>query len=171
MEKKPCVESLVVKNSHVLPTDTNNHGTLFGGQLMAYIDDVAAIAATRHARKNVVTASTDSVDFLYPVNAGDAICLEAFVTWTRNTSMEIFVKAVKEDLLTGKRAVCATSFLTFVAVDENNNPIQVPGVYPETEEEKWLHDGAALRAERRKERRGTSKEFAQKFGTDFPWVR
>lgn len=171
MEKKPCIESLVVKNSHVLPTDTNNHGTLFGGQLMAYMDDVAAIAATRHARKNVVTASTDSVDFLYPVNAGDAICLEAFVTWTRSTSMEIFVKAIKEELLTGKRAVCATAFLTFVAVDEDNSPVQVPTVYPETEEEQWLHDGAEKRAERRKERRGISKEFAQKFGTEFPWGR
>jgi len=171
MDKKPCIDSLVVKNSHVLPTDTNNHGTLFGGQLMAYMDDVAAIAATRHARNPVVTASTDSVDFLHPVNGGDAICLEAFVTWTRNTSMEIFVKAVTEDLLTGNRAVCATAFLTFVAVDHNKNPIQVPTVYPETEEEQWLHDGAAKRAEHRKERRGVSKEFAQKFGTDFPWTR
>lgn len=171
MEKKPCIDSLVVKNSHVLPTDTNNHGTLFGGQLMAYMDDVAAIAATRHARNPVVTASTDSVDFLYPVNAGDAICLEAFVTWTRNTSMEIFVKAVTEELLSGKRAVCATAFMTFVAVDDQNNPIQVPTVYPETEEEQWLHDGAAKRAEQRKERRGVSKEFAKKFGTDFPWGR
>ncbi|QSS99950.1 acyl-CoA thioesterase [Pontibacillus sp. ALD_SL1] len=171
MDKKPCIESLVVKNSHVLPTDTNNHGTLFGGQLMAYIDDVAAIAATRHARCNVVTASTDSVDFLYPVNAGDAICLEAFVTWTKNTSMEVFVKAVKEELLSGERKVCATSFLTMVAVDENNNPSQVPQVYPETEQEKWLHDGAADRATQRKARRSVSKEFASKFGTDFPWDR
>ncbi|MYL34576.1 acyl-CoA thioesterase [Pontibacillus yanchengensis] len=171
MEKKPCIDSLVVKNSHVLPTDTNNHGTLFGGQLMAYIDDVAAIAATRHARATVVTASTDSVDFLYPVNAGDAICLEAFVTWTRNTSMEVFVKAVKEELLTGKRAVCATAFITMVAVDDNNTPQEVPTAYPETDEENWLHSGAAARAQHRKERRGVSKEFANRFGTDFPWKR
>lgn len=171
MEKKPCIDSLVVKNSHVLPTDTNNHGTLFGGQLMAYIDDVAAIAATRHARSPVVTASTDSVDFLYPVNAGDAICLEAFVTWTKNTSMEVFVKAIKEELLTGKRAICATSFITMVALDENNKPKTVPTVYPETEEETWLHEGAEKRAERRRERRGESKDFANRFGTEFPWRR
>ncbi|KGX87200.1 acyl-CoA thioesterase [Pontibacillus litoralis] len=171
MEKKPCKESLVVKNSYVLPTNTNNHGTLFGGQLMAYIDDVAAIAAIRHARSPVVTASTDSVDFLNPVNSGDAICLEAFVTWTNNTSMEVFVKAIKEDLLSGTRKVCATAFLTMVAVGEDKRPHPVPEVYPESEAEHWLHEGAEERAKQRRERRGVSKEFAKRFGTSFPWNR
>src|SRR5690625_1717938 len=103
---------------------------------MAYMDDVAAIAATRHARKPVVTASTDSVDFLSPVIQGDSICLEAFVTWTHRTSMEVFVKAVTENLLTGERKVCATAFLTFVAVDDAGKPSIVPSVYPQTEQEK-----------------------------------
>lgn len=92
MEAKRCMDSFTVKNSHVLPPDTNSHGTLFGGKLMAYIDDIAAISAVRHCRKPVVTASIDSVDFLHPVFEGNAICLEAFVTWTHNTSMEVFVK-------------------------------------------------------------------------------
>lgn len=169
MEKKPCSYSLAVKTSHVLPPDTNNHGTLFGGKLMAHIDDVAAIAAVRHCRKLVVTASTDSVDFLAPVKEGDSVCVEAFVSWTHNTSMEVFVKAVTEDLLTGDRKVCTTAFLTFVAIDENGRPSPVPGVYPETDHEKLLHEHAESRVQQRKERRKQSKQFAETFGTDFPW--
>ncbi|WP_088052059.1 acyl-CoA thioesterase [Virgibacillus dakarensis] len=169
MDRKPCSNSLAVKTSHVLPPDTNNHGTLFGGKLMAHIDDVAALAAVRHARLPVVTASTDSVDFLEPVKEGDSICVEAFVTWTHNTSMEVFVKAVTEDLLTGERSVCTTAFLTFVAVDDNGRPIPVPEVYPETEQEKQLHQFAPERAAQRKKRRQHAKELAKNFGTAYPW--
>ena len=171
MEDKPCAYSLTVKTSHVLPPDTNSHGTLFGGRLMAYIDDVAAIAAVRHARKPVVTASTDSVDFLAPVKEGHSICLEAFVTWTHRTSMEVFVKAVTENLLTGDRKVCTTAFLTFVALGEDGKPSEVPKVYPETEQEKTLNKLASNRALQREERRKQSKEFAEIFGADFPWSR
>lgn len=170
-EAKSCANSLTVKTSHVLPPDTNSYGTLFGGKLMADIDDVAAIAAVRHARKNVVTASMDSLDFIAPVKEGDSICIESFVTWTHNTSMEVFVKAVTEDLITGKRMVCTTAFLTFVAVDENGKPIPVPPIYPETEQEKMLHEGAPHRANYRRERRKESKEMAATFGTDFPWQK
>ncbi|WP_176752940.1 acyl-CoA thioesterase [Tenuibacillus multivorans] len=169
MEAKPCVNSLTVRNSHVLPPDTNSHGTLFGGRLMAYIDDVGAIAAARHARMPVVTASIDSVDFLTPVKEGNTICLEAYVTWTHRTSMEVFVKAVTENLLTGDREVCTTAFLTMVAIDDDGKPTEVPPVYPESKEEKWLHEGASSRAEYRNNRRKDSKELANKFGADFPW--
>lgn len=171
MREKPCSNSLTVKTSHVLPPDTNTYGTLFGGKLMAHIDDVAAIAAVRHCRKPVVTASTDSVDFLAPVKEGDSICIEAFVTWTHHTSMEVFVKVVTENLLTADRIVCSTAFLTFVAIDETGRPTPVPGVYPESKEEKQLHEQAPIRAEHRNERRKQSREMAATFGTDFPWNR
>ncbi|GAB4074869.1 acyl-CoA thioesterase [Barrientosiimonas marina] len=169
MESKPCKNSLAVKTSHVLPPDTNNHGTLFGGKLMAHIDDVAAISAVRHARKPVVTASTDSVDFLAPVKETDSVCVEAFVTWTHHTSMEVFAKTVKEDLLTGEREVCTTAFLTYVAIEDDGKPAQVPVVYPESAQEKQLHEGAPERAEERKKRRSHSKAVAADFGTDYPW--
>lgn len=169
MDGKPCSNSLAVKTAHVLPPDTNSFGTLFGGVLMAYVDDIAAISARRHARIPVVTASTDSVDFLHPVKEGDSICVESFVTWTHHTSMEVFVKAVTEDLTTGERKVCTTAFLTFVAVDENGRPTPVPPVYPETEEEKLLHEGASQRAQRRRERLQQSKQLAKSFGTSYPW--
>ena len=171
MEAKTCSHSLSVKTSHVLPPDTNAYGTLFGGRLMAHIDDVAAIAALRHARKTVVTASMDSVDFLSPVKEGDAICIEAFVTWTHHTSMEVFVKVVSENLLKSDRKVCTTAFLTFVALDENGKPTPVPSVIPESEQEKKLHQGASERARHRREGRKHSKEMAEAFGTEFPWRR
>ena len=167
-QKKPCSASLTIKTSYVLPPDTNTYGTLFGGKLMAHIDGVAAIAAVRHARKPVVTASTDSVDFLSPVKEGDAISLDAFVTWTHQTAMEGFVKVVTEELLTGNRKVCATAFLTLVAIDEHGKPTKVPGVYPVTDEEIKLHQGGAKRAKHRQERRQHSKEMATLFGTDTP---
>ncbi|WP_257347183.1 acyl-CoA thioesterase [Pseudalkalibacillus decolorationis] len=166
---KKANESRTVKSSHVLPPDTNNHGTLFGGKLMAHIDDVAAIAATRHARKNVVTASSDSVDFLHPIKEGYSVCLDAFVSWSHRTSMEIVVRVISENLLTGERQLCALSFLTFVAVDEDGSPTPVPAVIPETDEEKRLFDGAPKRAERRRKRREESKQLAQRFGTQKPW--
>ncbi|HLR70944.1 MAG TPA: acyl-CoA thioesterase [Pseudogracilibacillus sp.] len=166
MEKKPCSNSRTIKTAQILPPDANAYGTLFGGKLMAHIDDVAAIAAVRHARKSVVTASTDSVDFLQPVKVGDSICLEAFVTSVHNTSMEVFVKVVTEGLLTGEKTVCATAFLTFVALGENGKPDVVPRIYPETEIEKMLFEGAELRRERRNERRKESQRMAKIFGIE-----
>lgn len=168
-ETKACRESFTVKTSIVLPPDTNTYGTLFGGRLMAYIDDVAAIAAMRHGRKNIVTASADSVDFLHPVYEGNSVCLEAFVTYTGRTSMEVFVKVIAEDLVTGERNVCAMSFLTMVAIDENGKPTPVPVVMPETEEEKNLFETAKERAEIRKKRRKDSEARAKKYGTGLPW--
>ena len=167
--KKYCRESLAIKTSLVSPPDTNIHGTMFGGKLMAYIDDVAAIAAMRHARKLAVTASSDSVDFLHPIIEGNSVCLEAFVSYTGRTSMEIFVKVVSENMLTGDRHICAVSFLTFVALDENGHPSEVPQVVPESEEEKHLYETAKDRLEIRKKRRKDSAERAKRFGANYPW--
>ncbi|AKP47137.1 MULTISPECIES: acyl-CoA thioesterase [Bacillus] len=162
-------ETRTFKASHVLPPDTNNHNTLFGGKLMAHIDDVAALAAMKLAGGPVVTASTDSVDFLHPIKVDDEVSLEAFVTWTHQTSMEVFVKIVAEDLITGERTVCATSFLTFVAIGKDGRPTPVPKIVPETEEEKFLHQGAPERAANRKQRRDRSKHLAALLGTKRPW--
>lgn len=163
MEKKACSKSKTIKTAQIMPPDTNAFGTLFGGKLMAYIDDAAAISAVRHARKPVVTASTDSVDFLLPVKVGDYICIEAYVTAAHTTSMEVFVKVVREELLTGGQSICATAFLTFVALGEDGKPAIVPGVYAETEQEQELFAGAPLRRERRNERRKESQKMAKQF--------
>lgn len=171
MKGKPCQDSFVVKTSIVLPPDTNSHGTLFGGKLMAYIDDVAALSAMRHARKPVVTASTDSIDFLHPIYEGNSVCLESFVTYAGRTSMEVFVRVISEDLLTGERNLCALSFLTLVALGEDGKPTEVPKVIPQTKEEKELYKTASARAANRKKRRQESKLLAEKFGTKYPWCR
>lgn len=171
MMNKTCKESKVTQTDLVLPNDTNNHNTLFGGILMKKIDAVASIAARRHCRSSVVTASTDSVDFLVPVYQTDSICLEAFVTNTGRTSMEVFVKAVAEDLDSGERRIAATAFLTFVALDEEKKPKEVPGIIPETEEEKMLVLSAKERADFRKARREKSKELANKLSTKRSWQK
>ncbi|NIK79995.1 acyl-CoA hydrolase [Paenibacillus castaneae] len=169
MEQRYSRESKCYKTARVFPTDVNNHNTLFGGKLMAYIDDIASISATKHCRRSVVTASTDSVDFLHPIRMTDSVCLESFVTWTGRTSVEVFVKVIKEDLLIGDRKVAATSFLTFVALDEDRRPVPVPEVVPETEEEVKLFETAPHRAEMRKIRRDESKKFAGFLTVQQPW--
>jgi len=163
MESKKISQSRAVKAMLVLPPDSNTLGTMFGGMVMKYIDDIASISAYRHARQQVVTASTDSVDFLYPINVGQMICLESFVTWTHHTSMEIYVSIVSEDLKTGERRVCASSFLTFVAIDEHGKTQAVQQAIPETDFEKELHRTAPERFQRRLERKAHSKELAQRF--------
>ena len=163
MESKTVAQSRTVKAMLVLPPDSNILGTMFGGKVMNYIDDIASIAAYRHARRQVVTASTDSVDFLYPISVGHMICMEAFVTWTHKTSMEVYVNIISENLKTGDRKVCASSFLTFVSIDDAGKTQPVLPVVPETEFEKELHNSAPGRFKRRMERRTHSKMLAEKF--------
>ncbi|MFC4077443.1 acyl-CoA thioesterase [Salinithrix halophila] len=146
-------QSRTVKTAHVLPPDTNHHGTMFGGKVSAYIDEVAAIAAARHCKQAVVTASMDSIDFLIPIKMGDAITVEGVVTWCGRTSMEVFVKVTSENLSSGKRELATVSFLTMVALDEERKPSPIPQVIPETEEEKYLHETALERREERTERK------------------
>jgi acyl-CoA hydrolase len=160
-QEKYCKESRVVKTSRVFPLDTNNHNTLFGGKLMSYIDDIASISASMHSRCDTVTASTDSVDFLSPIGQENSVSLVSYVSWTGKSSMEIFVKVIKENLFTGERQLAATSFLTFVALNSEGIPQIVPRVIPQTEEEIMLFNTAKQRSEERKSRRKQSKDLAQ----------
>lgn len=171
LEAKKINDSRSVTSIQVMPNDTNNHGTFFGGKLMMYVDNIAAVAAMRHARQPVVTASIDSVDFLCPIKAGSSVCLEALVTWTHHTSMEIFVKIVTEDLMTGKRMLCTTCFLTFVALGADGKPSPVPKVIPETTEEKMLHESAERRYRHRRNRRIETRAFTSKLTLEKPWNR
>ncbi|SET93085.1 acyl-CoA thioesterase [Paenibacillus sp. NFR01] len=168
-EYKYCRESRVFKTGRVFPNDVNNHKTLFGGKLMSTLDEVASISAMRHCRKNVVTASADSVDFLSPIRPTDSVCFESFVSSTGRTSIEVFVKIIAENLYTGERTVAATAFLTFVAVDENGIPAQVPKVLAETDEEKLVSHSADERSELRKLRRNSSKMLAAQLSTTKYW--
>jgi acyl-CoA hydrolase len=147
--EKPMSESKVVQTRLVLPPDTNHLGSIFGGKVLAYIDEIAAISAMKHSRSTVVTASIDSVDFLSPVKAGDILTLESFVTGTGKTSMEVYVRVHRENWKTEEKTLTTTSFVTMVAVDEEGHAHPVPKVVPETEEEKALYASSQERRERR----------------------
>ena len=146
---KPMSESKVVQTRLVFPSDTNHLGSIFGGKVLAYIDEVAAISAMKHSRSTVVTASIDSVNFLSPVKVGDILTLESFVTGTGKTSMEVYVHVYRENLKTGEQTLTTTSFVTMVALDEAGNARPVPKVIPETEEEKELYASSKERREKR----------------------
>ncbi len=169
-QKESARESRIINTDQVMSLDLNNYNTLFGGVLMRKLDNNATLSARRHARvKECVTASTDSIDFLYPIHQTDSVCIESFVSYTGKSSMEIFCKVIAEDMLTGERRIAATAFLTFVALGEDKKPVDVPQVIPETEEEKFLYETAKERAEVRKLRRLKSKELAAVISLDKPW--
>lgn len=153
LQSKRASESKTLMTQLIFPLDTNHHDTMFGGKLMEYMDKVAAIAAMRHARTRVVTASTDSLDFLAPIRVGEVIEVEAFVTWTHRSSMEIYVSVTAENLYSGARAVMVTAFFTFVALDDKGKPCSVPTVLPESELECSLYNTASDRHQLRKKRK------------------
>ena len=133
-------QSLAIQENIVLPGDTNAHDTLFGGLLMKHIDETAAISARRHCRGSVVTASNDGVHFHRPIQRDDIVILESYVCSVGRSSMEIFVKILTENSAgISKRHIAAISFLTFVALDENGKPTEVPLVEPHSDEEKLVH--------------------------------
>jgi acyl-CoA hydrolase len=142
----------------VLPNDTNPLGALLGGRLMHWIDVAGALAAHRHSRSFVVTASIDHLDFLVPVHVGDFVILRSSVNRAFNTSMETGVKVWVESYITGERRHVSSAYLTFVAVDRHGRHRHVPPVIPEGEEEKRRYEGAQRRRENRR------KEMALKRG-------
>ncbi|RSD25910.1 acyl-CoA thioesterase [Mesobacillus subterraneus] len=148
--------SRTIQTRLVLPPDTNHLGTIFGGTVLSYIDEIAAISAMKHSRRAVVTASIDSVNFLSSAEVGDILTLEAVVVSTGRTSMEVFVKVESENLQLNRKTLTTTSILTMVAKDETGKPVPVAGVKPETEEERFLLSTAEERRQRRLEMRKKS---------------
>ena len=145
MNPKHPSESIIEMTEMVLPNDTNTLGNLFGGQLLAWMDVIASVSAHRHSKRVVVTASVNNVSFQKPINHASIVTLEAKVSRAFNSSMEVFLDVFVEDPVTGKREKCNEAIYTFVAVDQNGNPIQVPDLIPETEEEKTRYEGALRR--------------------------
>jgi len=153
---RPVRESLSEMIEIVLPNDTNPLGALLGGRLMHWIDISGALAAHRHSKSFVVTASIDHLDFLVPVHVGDFVILKSSVNRVFNTSMETGVKVYVESYITGERRHVSSAYLTFVAVDRHGRRRAVPPVIPETEDEKRRYEGAQRRRENRR------KEMAMK---------
>lgn len=145
MKSKKASETLAITTKVVLPNDTNTLGNLFGGQLLAWMDVIASVSAQRHSRRVVVTASVNNVSFKEPILHSSIVTLEAKVSRSFNSSMEVFVDVYVEDQVSGKRRKCNEAIYTFVAVDQNGGPIQVPDLIPETPEEIERYEGALRR--------------------------
>ncbi|NJM94126.1 MAG: acyl-CoA thioesterase [Cytophagales bacterium] len=133
----------------VLPNDTNYLNNLMGGKLLHWMDIAAAISAQRHAESVVVTASVDNVSFQQPIGLGFTVTLEAKVTRAFSTSMEVRIEVWAENIPEKIRFRSHSAFYTFVAVDKQGRPVQVPEVAPETEEEELLYQGALRRRQLR----------------------
>jgi acyl-CoA hydrolase len=149
----------------MMPQHANNLGNVFGGVVLSMMDRAAAIAAFRHCRQNVVTVSVDRVDFREPVKVGDLVVLRASVNYVGRTSMEVGVRIEAEDLLTGNRRHTNSCYLTFVAIDHNGRPVEVPLLIPEAPEERRRFEGATARRRRRLEERQLEDEAERRAAT------
>jgi acyl-CoA hydrolase len=145
MKAKTASESLTIQTQMVLPNDTNTLGNLFGGKLLQWMDIVASISAHRHCKRVVVTASVNNVSFNESISHASILTLHAKVSRAFTSSMEVFIDVWVEDNVSGKKVKCNEAIYTFVAVDQNGSPLPVPGLIPETEEEKQRYEGALRR--------------------------
>ena len=145
MSPRPASESLTILTDLVLPSETNPLNNLFGGELLARMDRAASIAARRHSRRITVTASVNHVAFNRSIPLGSVVTVEAKVSRTFRTSMEIYLDVWIEDRESGSKTKANEAIYTFVAVDETGRPVEVPAVIPETELEKQRFDAALRR--------------------------
>ncbi len=145
MQPKTPKDSLTIYTDMVLPGETNPIGNMFGGELLARMDRAASIAARRHSRRIVVTASVNHVAFNRMIPLGSVVTVEAKVSRAFNSSMEVFMDVFIEDRESGRRSLSNEAIYTFVAVDEMGNPVRVPELVPETEVEKMRFEAALRR--------------------------
>ncbi len=148
-KKKFASESCVSMTQIVLPNDTNTLNNLMGGRLMHWMDIVSAIAGQKHCNSIVVTASVDNISFRSPIQLGNVVTLKAKVTRSFNSSVEIRIDVDAENIPEGKKVASNSAYFTFVAVDKNGSPVEVPEVIPETDEEIELYNGALRRRQLR----------------------
>lgn len=151
METRTNSESKVEIAQLMLPEHANSIGLVHGGAIMKMIDTAAGIVAARHARRPSVTASVDRINFRHPAYIGDLIVAKASLNHVSRTSMEIGVRVESERLTEGIVWHVASAYLTFVALDENRKPTEVPRLQPETEDEKRRFTEAKMRREKRME--------------------
>jgi acyl-CoA hydrolase len=152
-------ESISEYSEFALPNDANTLGNVLGGKVMHLVDLAAALAAVRHSRCAVVTASVDHMNFLHQIHIGQLIVLRSSVNRVFRTSMEVGVRVEVENLVSGEIRHTSSAYLTFVAIDKTGSRVAVPQVIPETEEEKRRYEEAG---ERRKYRLAMREKALQK---------
>jgi acyl-CoA hydrolase len=149
MEAKPVKSSEVIMTELVLPGHTNSLKSVFGGVIMSWIDIAGAIAAQRHSGSAVVTASIDALNFIAPAYVGWIVNLKASVNFVSRTSMEVGVRADAENTLAGTRHHIASAYLTFVAIDEDKKPIEIPKLVLLSDDDRRRNAAAIARRELR----------------------
>jgi len=151
-EAKRISESKTEIAQLMMPPHANTAGNVHGGTIMKLIDQCGAIVASRHSHKNCVTASVDRIDFINPAYIGNVVTLKAALNYVGKTSMEVGVHVEDECLITGTKSHIASAYITYVALDDDDKPIQVPELIPETEEEKRRFKEAQERRKKRMKR-------------------
>jgi acyl-CoA hydrolase len=157
MAARKVSESEITMTELVFPNHTNQLGTLFGGQLMYWIDICASLSAEKLTRGVCVTASVDRVDFHHPVKLGDAVTLLSSVNRVFNTSLEVGVKVFAQNFKEGKVKHTNSAYLTFVLVDKEGKPVKAIEALPETNEQKRRFNEALVRRENRLKNRSVEK--------------
>ena len=153
MEGRPVRDSSSVYSEMALPNDANTLGNVLGGKVMHLVDLAGALAAIRHARCPVVTASVDYMNFLHPIHIGELIVLHASVNRVFRSSMEVGVRVEVENLVSGEIRHTSSAYLTFVALDKEGNRVSIPPVIPGTQEERRRYEEAERRRAYRLEMR------------------
>jgi acyl-CoA hydrolase len=156
---KSADESAIETRYLLMPRDANPLGTAFGGLIMSWIDSAASMAATRHCEAPVVTAAIDSLSFRAPILVGDHVVLKARVTYTGIKSMEVAVRVIRENPISGIRETATTAYLTFVSMDEYGVPAAVPALLCSGEKECIAIEKARLRVLARKDLRSRHDDF------------
>ena len=149
MKNKTVAESATMLSEVMMPMYANHYGSIHGGMILKLADEAAFVAATKHARKNVVVASMDHIEFRHPVNVGDLLVLSASIFHVGRTSMDVEVKIQAEKIKQGRKVDIGCAYLTMVAIDKKGRPTQVPGLILKTKEEKEKNREIRLRRERR----------------------
>jgi uncharacterized protein (TIGR00369 family) len=152
MQGRPVRASQVSMSVQMNPSDANPSGDVHGGTIMKLVDTAAGVAATRHCRSRVVTATVDSMTFLHPVHVGDLVTVRASVNDVGSTSLEVGVRVESENVRTGETHHTSSAYLVFVALDDLRRPVPVPPLLVENDAERRRQAHARIRRESRRAR-------------------
>ncbi|HXV43517.1 MAG TPA: acyl-CoA thioesterase [Anaerolineae bacterium] len=161
MSGKQVKDSQITLNQLMLPHHTNPMGSVHGGEIMRLVDETAALCAIRHAQRPVVTIAIDSMTFHSPVHVGNLVSFYASLNWVGRSSMEVGVRVVAENVLTGEQTHTNSAFVVYIALDDSGRPTEVPRLILETEEERRRWVEAEARQQRRLERQRAKEESAR----------
>ncbi|MGA2504737.1 MAG: acyl-CoA thioesterase [Anaerolineales bacterium] len=146
---KPMSASRIQLAQIMMPEHANTQGNVHGGWIMKLVDEAGGLASTRHAGHRTVTVAIDQMFFHHPIHIGDLVLLNAEVTYTGRTSMEVEVKVTAENPISGEKIFTNAAYLVYVAIDNKDKPTQVPPLVAESPEEQARMDAAAARQHRR----------------------